>query len=209
MDRHIFHRIFARDEYRLDGVAPGAWDTVVDVGAHIGIFAVRVAPLARRVLCYEPDPGNHALLSENTGRLGNVVAFRKALAAGIGTAALFVSPNPSAHSLCPEGGGCGGESVTVETVSLESVFAEHGIGRCDLLKLDCEGAEYDVLYATPAALWRGIERVAMEYHPAAARAPERTAEGLARFLSERGHEVEVHPSRKNPAKGHLFSRRRR
>jgi hypothetical protein len=99
MDHHTFHRIFARDEYRLAGVPPGAWDTVLDIGAHIGIFAVRVAPLARRVLSYEPAADNYELLVENVRRFPHVRARRLAIAAGRGTAALYRGDNPSAYSL--------------------------------------------------------------------------------------------------------------
>lgn len=208
MDRHIFHRIFARDEYHLNGVAPGAWDDVVDVGAHIGIFAIRAAPLARRVLCYEPDPANYALLVENTRRFSNVRPHRQALAGRGGSATLFVSGNPSAHSIHPSPEGRAGAAVSVETVSLSDVFTYNRIARCDLLKLDCEGAEYEVLFSSPPGLWERIERVAMEYHPVPGGPAEWTTEGLIRFLEGRGHEVRIHPSRRDPAKGHLFSFRK-
>src|SRR5262245_8405482 len=50
LERHILHRVFARDEYRL-GAGPAApWGVVVDIGAHVGIFAARAAPLARRLI---------------------------------------------------------------------------------------------------------------------------------------------------------------
>src|SRR5712692_3199383 len=53
-DWHVFYGVFARDEYRLNGSAENSYDTVIDIGGHVGTFSVRVAPYARRVLSYEP-----------------------------------------------------------------------------------------------------------------------------------------------------------
>ncbi|MBI2932063.1 MAG: FkbM family methyltransferase [Planctomycetes bacterium] len=205
MDRHIFHRIFARDEYALDGVLPGAWDTVIDIGAHIGLFAVRVAPLARRVLSYEPSDENHALLVENVRRFAHVRPHRAAVAGKRGTVTLYRSDNPSAHSMFPAEHERKTGATIVDSLALADIFEEHQIDRCDLLKLDCEGAEYDVLYALPRELWPRIERLAMEFHPVAGGPAEWRGEALARYLRDIGHRVELRPSKKNPAKGLLFS----
>lgn len=194
-DRHILHRIFARDEYRLDGVAPGSWDTVVDVGAHIGLFAVRAAPLARRVLSLEPSDDNYALLVENVRRFPQVEPRRVAVAAQKGTAKLFRAENPSAYSMFGRG-----TPVEVETIPLDEVLS--GVERCDFLKLDCEGAEYDILLSLSPELWPRVRRVALEYHPVAGR----SAAELADRLRASGFRVEILPSKK-PDKGHLFADR--
>lgn len=206
MDRHTFHRIFARDAYRLNREPPGAFGTVIDVGAHIGLFAARVAPLARRVLSFEPVAANFAVLKRNVAAWPHVVPVSRAVAERRGTSTIFVSDNPSAHSMFPstEERRAGGTSV--ECVTLADVFTEHAIDRCDLLKLDCEGAEYEILYGVPRALWPRIGRICLEYHPVACGPPEWTGESLELFLESVGHRVERIPSRKDPAKGRLFSR---
>ncbi len=208
MDRHIFHRIFARDEYRLDGAAPGAWDTVIDVGAHIGLFAVRAAPLARRVLSYEPVRGNFEVLRRNLDhpRFAHVRAVEKAVAGRRGGVEIFPSDNPSAHSMHPAEAPRGAP-LRVEAVTLEDVFAEHAVGTCDLLKLDCEGAEYEILEAVPDGLWPRVRRIRMEFHPVAGGGGW-TPERLRSFLEARGYACDLLPSRKRPDKGHLFAERR-
>jgi len=205
MDRHVLHRIFARDEYRLGGVPPGAWDTVVDVGANIGLFAVRAAPLARRVLCYEPDGVNFDLLERNLSgpRFAHVARARRAVAGRRGTVTLHRSRNPGGHSLRAAHLGSVG-SVAVEAVTLEDVFREHAVAACDLLKLDCEGAEYGILAAVPGDLWPRIARVRLEYHGAGAAGD---GAGLRRMLEGRGFRCESVPSARDPARGLLFARR--
>jgi len=203
-DRRIFHLIFARDEYRLDGIAPGSWDTVIDVGAHIGIFAWRVAALARRVLCFEPVPANFELLRENLAHppFSHVRCFPKAVAGRSGTLDFYLSPaDPSAHTLLPGKEGCT-MATRVEAVTLAQVFQEHQVEACDLLKLDCEGGEYEILDALPQDLWPRIRRIRMEFH----RGPQGwDSERLARLLKDRGFTCEVEARRTHPDRGLLFA----
>jgi NAD(P)-dependent dehydrogenase (short-subunit alcohol dehydrogenase family) len=50
----------------------------------------------------------------------------------------------------------------VPTTSLAEIVDAHG--EIDLLKLDCEGAEYGIVAATPAAAWARVGSVRIEYH---------------------------------------------
>ena len=59
-------------------------------------------------------------------------------------------------------GGAGVEQV--QTISLADLFAEHGVERCDLLKCDVEGAEFEIVLATPHEVLQRIARLAMEVH---------------------------------------------
>ena len=207
MDRHTFHRIFARDEYRLKGLREGSLGTVIDVGAHIGLFALRVSPLATRVLSFEPVPANFATLVHNVSSLPNVSAVPKAVTGRRETATIYVSDNPSAHSLYPSATELKTNPTRVECVTLEDVFSEYGVDRCGLLKLDCEGSEYSLLEAVPDSLWKRIDRVAMEYHPVAGGGESWTGERLEDRLRALGYEVRRMPSRKYLSKGLLFSER--
>lgn len=200
-DRHVFKRVFARDDYRLKDFGPGELDTVVDAGAHIGAFALRVAPFARRVLCVEPAPDNLDLLRRNAAAHGTIDVLPFALAGHGGRRALRLGQNGSRHSFLstPDERGC----VEVEAISLETLFTEHQVERCDLLKLDVEGAEYEILRGLPPALWSRVRRVRMEYHPA----PGESGEALGRFLEGLGFRVTLAPHKKNAGEGLLFAAR--
>ncbi len=203
IDRQVLSGIFARDEYRLDGHPAGGWDTVLDVGANIGLFSVRVAPLAKRVLSFEPMPDNFKYLKTNMSgdRLRHVVPIAKAVSGKAGTIDLFVSRNPGAHSMIADAA-VGTTKVQVEAITFEQIFAEHKIERCSLLKMDCEGAEYESLSAMPAGLWPTIDRIHLEYHqgPAGWDGPR-----LAAFLRERGYRCDVVPRSRHPKKGNLYA----
>lgn len=207
-DRHVFHRIFARDEYRLGGLAPGALDTVVDIGGHIGTFSLRASPFARRVLAYEPTKDSFELLRRNTNHRGNVTAFNQAVAGKRGTLKMFLGKNPSRNSLYPPDYEPNKGEVEVETVTLTDIFDTHQIDRCAYLKVDCEGAEYDILFAAPIDLLRRIDRIGMEYHPVGKGPAEWNGETLAARLREAGHEVEMLPSKRHAGEGMMYTRRK-
>jgi FkbM family methyltransferase len=89
------------------------------------------------------------------------------------------------------------KSLSVPALSLADAFALLEIESCDLLKLDCEGAEYSILFETPQLVLERIQRIVMEYHDNIVRY---THYDLTRFLNERGFQVEAFP---NPVHSYL------
>lgn len=204
-DRHIVQNVFARDEYRLNRETD--LGTVIDVGAHIGTFALRASKAAKRVIAFEPVADSFALLERNTAHRPNVERHAKAVAGRRGRLTLFLGKNSSAHSLHPAEGAPRTGEVTVEALTLADVFEAHGVDRCGYLKLDCEGAEYEILEAAPDDLLRRVDRLGMEYHTVAGGPPSWTGERLEERLRACGLRVERVPSKNRPGKGLLFARR--
>ena len=122
-------------------VRPGM--TVVDVGANLGYYAVIAlgcnAP-AGRVIAFEPDPANHALLLRNLLPFGDrATARRQAVTAAPGTLTLHRHPdNKGKHSVFAAPDLDAGVPVAV---TLDGALAELGRPRVDVIKLDVEGAE--------------------------------------------------------------------
>ena len=204
-DRRIFLHIFGRDEYRLARYRKRAADTVIDVGAHVGVFAVRAARFAKRVLSYEPVPATFRLLVDNVRGLKNVTPIQRAISDGDQPAELHVFPEPSSNSLFPVKPETAIDKFWVETTTLSQVLTEHSLDRCDLIKLDCEGAEYPIIYGAPVSIWQRIDRVVMEYHLVRGAPDSWCGEGLAAHLTAAGHHVELKPKGHHPGKGFLFS----
>lgn len=188
----LFNEIWVRRVYEPRPgfeVRPG--DVVVDVGANIGVFAAYAATAAPdvRVYAYEPFPGNVEWLERNVRESGleNVRVKAEAVAGARGERALHLSPSGWIfHSLVRDEAS-GGEDIKVSCVTLDDVFESNGIERCDLLKLDCEGSEYEILQrCTPQALGR-VRRIVGEYHDG----PEMgTGRELARFLESRSFRID-------------------
>jgi len=162
----LYKEIWYRDEYGLRSDPLPAGASVIDVGANIGMFAVyaAVAAGARRVWAFEPFPESFALLCRNAeqNHLAAIAPRRFALAGQSGERELFLAGRHGTNSLF----GTDGERVRIECLSLADVFAREPIERCDFLKLDCEGAEYEILLGAPAEVLARIDRIALEYHDA-------------------------------------------
>ena len=74
--------------------------------------------------------------------------------------------------------------IHASVVPFREVIERAG-GKIDLLKLDCEGAEWELL--EEESLWSGIQHLAMEYHLWAK--PGTTVETLKRQLEKVGYRV--------------------
>jgi FkbM family methyltransferase len=131
-------------------------DTVVDVGANLGEYALlsakRVGPTGR-VLAFEPHPVNYQLLSRSVlaNRSDNVKLFRLALADALGIAYLenLETANSGLARVVTQ---IGGEPVVeVQCEALDAIVEREPISQVDLVKVDVEGLE-------PAVL-RGAERL--------------------------------------------------
>jgi len=62
--------------------------------------------------------------------------------------------------------------------------AQHGLDRVDLLKMDCEGSEYSILYRCTTEYLKRIGKMAIEVH--AGQEPDHNITALSSFLAARG-----------------------
>lgn len=147
-------------QFLCDTVKPGF--QVVDVGAHIGVFTALCAVLGASVTAFEPHPKNRGQLLRTIrdNSLANV-AVRKQVCSDVTGAKRFHwnADNDGGHAIYDVGRLLGNpksrkspKSQMVESVRLDDVVA-----RCDLIKLDVEGAEFHAL--------QGAERLLRECKP--------------------------------------------
>jgi FkbM family methyltransferase len=176
--------VFLRRDY--GDIPAGA--TVLDLGASTGVFAVYAASAPEsRVVAYEPMPSSYELLVENVERNGaNVVCRHAAVTGSGGEAQLYVGGGgllfPSLVAPAADA-----RSLTVPAVTLDEIMGRHDLGTVDLLKLDIEGAEYDVLYtASPDCLAR-VAEIRMEVHRLDGE--DRNAAALERYLIDAGYRI--------------------
>jgi FkbM family methyltransferase len=133
---------------------------VIDGGAHVGLFALRASAHCSHVIAIEPHPDNYELLEKNLARNGvrNVSAVCKALWTSQDPVRLFDGSDSMSPSLMPRGT----LSHPVEPVRLDEVVSD--AGQVDLLKLDIEGAEFDVIEKAEDDTLRKIGAVVVELH---------------------------------------------
>jgi FkbM family methyltransferase len=169
------------------GTLPG---TIVDVGANVGSFAVYAAQASpdARIFCYEPEPQNFLRLRQNlriNGLDERVAAFQCAVSSSGAPRSLGVGVS-QLNSFENLRGGANYQVVACTT--LRDIRAEHRLDRLDLLKMNCEGAEYEILDACSNGDLEGILNIRLEYHNLDGKG--RNGASLRRWLQARGYRIE-------------------
>lgn len=140
--------------------APLTKDSVViDAGAHRGEFS---AEIIRRFGCRCHLVEANPRLAETLVIAGAESITTAALGGRDDRGMLHLSENPEASGLFDTASAT--TSVEVETFSLATLMRRLGIPKIDLLKLDIEGAEFDVIAATPNQMLQRIDQITVEFH---------------------------------------------
>jgi FkbM family methyltransferase len=166
-DLKIVKSNFVTGHYIRDFIPITKDSIVVDVGAHIGSFSVVAAQTASKVIAFEPDPDNFQMLKKNIAlnHLKNIHAYQMAVSGSDGYQDMYIFKNGSTgnHSLYTR------ERKDlirkpVQTTSLHGIIEKEGLPVIDFLKLDCEGAEHDILRNMSLETAVKIRAIAMETH---------------------------------------------
>jgi FkbM family methyltransferase len=167
-------------------------DTVLDVGAHIGLFTVCMSRLvgpAGRVLSFEPTPSTCHILRE-TVRMNfcesNVEVHEEAVSKRSGRGTLFDTRDvvSNANSLVRTRRSKG--EISVEIVSIDEVVPREGVR---LLKIDVEGAELDVLRGAGRTFATSVPAVYLGLHPSQIREAGGTLEEIWELLRDYRMEI--------------------
>ena len=156
---------------------------VLDIGAHVGAFTVAIAQRypAAKVTCYEQSPTSPAYLRANIP--ANDVAQRvqihqAAVAARSDSVHLYSDGDVSCEATIvgPAGAESEGRSRTVRVCPVVAFkTAVRSAGNVDLVKLDCEAAEYDIVLNSDPSSWERVRCVLFECHPVAGHSWEELA----------------------------------
>jgi len=168
---HEFKEIFMEGSYTR-GLALPVPDcpTIIDIGANAGFFTFFAASRFSdaTIFSYEPIESNFRQLKRNKAlnRNTRVLCFQKAVYGYSGKVSLSIDPDDS-FTTSASVFDCSDsqlEKVEVPCVTLAEIFDEHQLDRCNLLKMDCEGAEYEIFYNCPVAYLHRIDQMAIEVH---------------------------------------------
>ena len=169
MSRAPLFEILVDDQYNtrdLDELVPEN-AVVLDIGAHIGSFALAAAKRYgnSQIHCYEPSPSSYSYLKKNILRNGyqtRVSGVSAAVGSKSGLRTFYEFDDGSCVNSMFAASGASERSV--EVVNFSSIIEDLG-GHVDLLKLDCEGSEYEIILETDPQSWTGIATIILEYHP--------------------------------------------
>jgi len=148
-------------------------DVIVDVGANIGIPSTKIAAENKGLRIYSDEASleNYKYLKKNIvdNKLTDKISCFNLAVTGKSddTIKLYINNSSGGgNSIFSNGKKQFGRYLEVKTISMEDIFLRNKIGQIDFLKMDCEGAEYEILYSTPKKFFKKIEEMAIEYHNA-------------------------------------------
>jgi FkbM family methyltransferase len=165
MTLYVYTEIFIDRcyDFELNGIERPRF---LDVGANTGLFTLRMKQLfpASAVVCFEPFPRNFNQLLD-TIRV-NDLAHVKPIEKGVGGRArserLYVHPrNIGGHSIHAEAA-TSHTYVNIELIDLPTALHELAGNACEMLKLDCEGAEKEILESMTPETASRISRIVFE-----------------------------------------------
>ncbi len=137
---------------------------IFDVGAHIGIYSLKVAENSSLVVAFEPHPGNFDILLSNIHLNGfkNIIAYKCALSDFYGKTRLYLSEDSGQHSILEGPRGKSWLEVPVKTI--KTVMNKLGLEEIDVLKIDAEGAELSILKGAEEKILNIRQIVCAAYH---------------------------------------------
>ncbi|HIH30738.1 TPA: FkbM family methyltransferase [Candidatus Micrarchaeota archaeon] len=156
--------------------------TVIDIGANIGDTAVYFAAGgAKTVIAFEPYPYSYSLAKRNIEKngFGNVLVLNAG--AGGNNHTIIVDEKKVTVGGSQLSASDSGRKVPI--LSLESIVCKYLKNERGVLKMDCEGYEYEILLSAPNEAIRAFDEMMVEFHYGHA--------NLEKRLKECGFEVRI------------------
>jgi FkbM family methyltransferase len=201
-DESVFNEIFVERDYKsLEEIISNAKNPIIDIGAHIGLFSIYVRTLNTDVIIfdYEPEENNFKALKENF-RLNhlekNMVAKNLAVGESEGVKTLYVSQDSHNHSLVQSTE----RSQKVQATTISKILQK--AGTVDLVKMDCEGAEFEIIKSMTKEDFGKIKNIYIEYHEYL---PELKSAELKKIFEQNGFKTKSSPSHYDKRMGFLFA----
>lgn len=183
----LFDEIWIKRVYNPEGFEIKENDIVVDVGANAGVFTAYAAKrTSARVLAIEPMQDSCDLLARmiRTNRFSNVTVHQKAIWEKQGLLSIYTG------DICPSAvraAGHPGPCVQAECTTIDDAISE--VSRVDFLKMDVEGAEFEIFDSMSIETAEKIQKMSLEYHAWGGR----DIQHLIRRLRDLGFHVTISP----------------
>ncbi len=173
--------IFCRKEYGL--IKSGS--IVVDIGANIGMFSLYAANSgAKKVFAYEPNIEAFKILCKNIkeNKMQDIIIPFNLGVSDIDNKIVYIPKESSPYNKASHSPNSN-QYVEVKTISLNTIANNVVEDKINFCKIDCEGAEYEILYAAAKDTFANIELIRMENHK------ESEKKNLIKHLDQHGFKL--------------------
>jgi FkbM family methyltransferase len=138
-------------------------DIVLDIGAHIGTFCIPLAKKVKRIYAFEPFKESYDLLRNNIelNKINNILDYNMGINDKSGSVPLYKNKTNLGNSITNENSSGDYELIPVYSLRdlVNSIDSE-----IDFMKLNAEGAEYNIIMNTGKKDLLKIKRMSISYH---------------------------------------------
>lgn len=148
--------------------------TIIDIGANLGIISIVLAKKnpGIKIYAFEPLRENYENLLKNIELNGidkNIITVEnKAVTKDGRNINMSININnrggSSISDVISVNSSMSKENCGIESITLEEIVKKYKIDKIDLLKIDCEGSEYEILYNTKEDILKNIDYLVGEFH---------------------------------------------
>jgi FkbM family methyltransferase len=161
-EEYIINEVIKGETYAKKNMVYLEDDVWLDAGAHIGCFSLWAADKVKHIYAYEPAQESFDLLVHNLkqNNITNVTPIRAAIRHDDAkTTSFFIGASSMGYKMKPTRGR---EEVTVPAENINDILEKYP--DINALKIDIEGAEYDVFKAMEDKRWDKIRKFWCEWH---------------------------------------------
>lgn len=160
------------EAYKFDIIDFKEGDIIIDIGANIGITSIYLAkkyPFVK-IYSFEPVKQNYDNLLKNIELNNidkNIIKAHNMAVTKDGRDVNLSIPlfNTGASNIYNNNHGrISNININVKSITLNDIFSKYNINKCKLLKIDCEGSEYEILYNTDISYLKNCENIRGEFH---------------------------------------------
>ena len=165
----IIKEIFINKVYTKNSIRIEEGDVVFDIGANVGVFSLYASLVkGTKIFSFEPHPENFKKLRNNilNNKIKNIEYLNYALGIDNEDRFMIEGSIPGGHKVSNNnsttvdiGGG-----IRVQAVKLESIMDKLKVDKINFLKLDCEGAEGEIIKSLGVTGLKKIDKIAVEFH---------------------------------------------
>lgn len=163
-DLNVFRQIFAFEQYKIRNLENMEIESIVDLGANIGLSALDFSmrfPNAK-VFAVEPEIHNYEMMVKNVAGLDNVYCLNNAIwnstkslgvyDKGLGEYGYVVSEeNPR-------------EIGSIKSLTIDEIMQKFNLSKIDLLKIDIEGSEKELFSSNYESWLPKVGCIIIELH---------------------------------------------
>jgi FkbM family methyltransferase len=203
MDIWSIKETFLDDFYNFVKFQKPVIGTIIDIGAGIGEFAIQaaIACPACRVIGFEPFTESFYYFQRNAAEnsLTNVTPVQAAVSSVPGSLVMDTSSGNPLQFRAQSGIS---SELSVKTILLMKYLNDEAIDSVDILKLDCEGGEFDILLPLSVSDLIRFDRIVMEYHDGLTK---HNHNELVQLLEKAQFKVEVVPNFVHDDIGYIYA----